>query len=511
MESQPITRKDVYQLLRQLSRDRVPEKSPLANLRLVGQSLAAAGLSSNDKARHVELGRLLLEIAEVQLEHLRREFGIPAKAGGGNHRQQIREDFSRGQRELEAWSALYHIYLRPDLDLGLNGFAALVTNVHKRTVQRRLSRGVDALVARLQELEHEATLNGAVSQAARPKGARAASSWVGSDAVVDRAVPLLCGSDEPSILHLTGPGGIGKTELARYIVARAMEAGVFQDALWVSARGEPPNMGARACDFGWFLAVNGASDQLHIRKLCSQCPTVIVVDGLDEPELFEYLVASLGEIRWPSKVLLTGRVDAWTIDHVRPLAVPPLEPLDAAALLRREASVAGMEEIARARAEDLAPLLRATAGHPGAIRLAVSMLRWTELASVVADFEAGRGLPAELYADMWATIWRRAEPTVRELVLAVVRASGHTGASAMTLEWSPSDNGHRPDKALQRAVACGLLAVRGTPSRRSYVPGLFVDRFLAQEGLVRRESLAACSSIPTAASYLGSADMRSRS
>ncbi len=477
MESLPITRKDLYQLLRQLSHDRMPEKSPLANLRLVRQSLEAAGLSTGEKSRHVELGRLLLEITESELGRLRAEVGRPSSANGTNHRARIRDDFSHGQRELEAWSSLYHVYLRPDLDLGLHDFAALVTTVHRRTIQRRLSRGVDALVARLAELERDALSRSPVQRATAHVPAAAVGGLVGIEATVNRAVPLLCSSEGPPILLLTGPGGIGKTQLARYLVLRAVESSVFQDIAWCSMAigGRPSGSDDRAA--GQSTAPAMPALPLDVLDSADRRPTVIVVDGWEQAQGTAGLVARLGAVRWPSKVVITSRVELpATASHQR-LAVPPLDRPSSIALLRRSAAAAGVEDIDRASTATLEPLIRATGGHPASIGLAASMLEWADLATVVAEFEAGRGLPGDLYRDMWARLWHAVPESVQALVWAVVEAAkSQPGGAAGGLAAAACKNG--AGEALRLAVAAGMLVPQGSASRRSYRPGLFLDRYL---------------------------------
>lgn len=142
--------------LRHLLYDREPGETSLAYLVLIQRRLLAAGFQPGPTARRLELGHLLTEIVTGELAALRRRHGLAPNPGAADPCAALRADFGLGQRELEAWSAIYHVYLRPDLDIGLQALERLLPQHHRRTLQRRLQRGVVALTASLRALEHEA-------------------------------------------------------------------------------------------------------------------------------------------------------------------------------------------------------------------------------------------------------------------------------------------------------------------------------------------------------------------
>lgn len=152
-----VTEEAVLSALRHLARGRSPVHSPLAGLEVVRRRLIGAGLVPSIRARHYEVGRLLDELAAVELDRMRRQAGLAWRTpSDGEPAARLVADFGQDLPELEAWSALHYLYLAPGYSLTLDDIAALLGGRHRRTLQRRLARGVAALTARLFDLERGA-------------------------------------------------------------------------------------------------------------------------------------------------------------------------------------------------------------------------------------------------------------------------------------------------------------------------------------------------------------------
>ncbi len=151
----------VRSALRQLARHYSPARNPLADLVCVRLSVRRSGFEPTLEAREFALGRMLSETVTGELERLRRQTGAGSVGSPRDLRHwpivaRIRADFEKDHPELEAWSSVYHLYLRPDLNLGLIDLTEIVPGRCRRTVQRRLQRGIQALADRLLVAEHEA-------------------------------------------------------------------------------------------------------------------------------------------------------------------------------------------------------------------------------------------------------------------------------------------------------------------------------------------------------------------
>lgn len=175
----------VRSALRHLARHQSPSRNPLADLACVRRAVRQSGFEATREAREFELGRLIEELVGAELERLRQQAGL---AGAGAPRDlrrwpaaaRIRADFEKEHAELEAWSVLYHRYLRPDLSLALQDLIELLPTRCRRTIQRRLQRGILALAERLAALERETrrqALAEEQQEAAALKARRVGLAW----------------------------------------------------------------------------------------------------------------------------------------------------------------------------------------------------------------------------------------------------------------------------------------------------------------------------------------------
>lgn len=150
----------VRSALQQLSRHQSPVRNPLADLACVRRAVRQSGFEATREAREFELGRLIEELVSAELERLRQQVGLTGAGAPRDLRRwpaaaRIRQDFDMEHPELEAWSSLHHRYLRPDLSLTLQDLIDLLPARCRRTIQRRLQRGILALAERLAALERE--------------------------------------------------------------------------------------------------------------------------------------------------------------------------------------------------------------------------------------------------------------------------------------------------------------------------------------------------------------------
>jgi hypothetical protein len=487
MNVDDITSDRVREVLRHMSRDRTAGRTALAGLVVVRRALEDAGFQPTPAACQYEVGRLLADLVERELEVLRRRAGRPP--GELPPAAALRADFGCGLRELEAWSAMYHLYLRPDLELGLKGLTGLLDDRHRRTVQRRLRRGAVALTARVQALEREAGLSERHEALAARVPEPATSRLVGVDGLLRRAGERLRDPTGPAILALRGPGGIGKTALAQALARDAVGETGFEDVAWLAADVAAPvavAVGAAASEallVSLARQLDGAASAdatpAAVRSRLRRRRTLVVVDGLDDPAWAAAAVRALRAVGGASRAVVTGRLGWSAWGDVQVLDVPALQPAAAIVLLRHEAAARGLTGVAEASDEALAPVVAASRGHPLAIRLAAGQLRADDAVGVARAFAAGEGVAAALCRDLWDPAWARATPGAHT----VVRAAVGAGTRAIPRTRLVALAGLPPDTftaALASAVDLGLLEPTGDARAQSFRVPVFLRRFLRQ-------------------------------
>jgi hypothetical protein len=477
-----ITPERVREVLRHLARDRTPGRTPLAGLEVVRRALEDAGFQPTPTARQYEVGRLVVEIVEQELAALRRRAALTPDPE--DPLTALVLDFSLGLRELESWSAVYHMYLRPDLDLSLKGLTDVLDDRHRRTVQRRLRRGAAGLAGRLQAAERSARLAGQDEALAARLPAMGSGALVGVSGLVRRIGDRLASRACPGVLALRGPGGIGKTALAEALARHALRQQAFDSVAWVDVdrpAGPPPTrdqlLGAIAEQLGASAGPVGLA--AAVRAKLRRRPALLVVDGVDAPERLPAAMEVLGSVGGPSRALVTGRLGWSAWPDVEVMEVPALAEEAAGTLLRSEAARRGLDDVALAPDDVLAPLLDAASGHPLALRLAAAELRAEEPARLAEALAAGDGAMAALCRQVWGEAWRRAGEPARAVVRAAC-ADGERSADRSTLAERTGFPPPLLTGALAEAVDLGLLELVAGSLDRRYRTGLFLRRYLRQ-------------------------------
>jgi predicted ATPase len=216
---------------------------------------------------------------------------------------------------------------------------------------------------------------------------RPIDSFVGREGEIVRLTERLLGDREPVLVTLTGPGGVGKTRLARELLSAAAEDEL--ETRWVSLvdAEEEAELSARIVRaFG----ANGDTKNLGELALAAP-PTLLVLDNMEQlpVEGVRQVVASLLVPGGGLRILVTSQRPLQHPDEevfdLEPLSVPHGEGRsDVAAsgsgrLFAQRAGLGSLRTLSEGAAASVARICRRLAGLPLAVELAAS---WTDVLSL---------------------------------------------------------------------------------------------------------------------------------
>ncbi len=232
------------------------------------------------------------------------------------------------------------------------------------------------------------------------------------------------------LVSLSGLGGCGKTVLAHHVVQQLVRELRFLHVVWLDLSELFANQVVDRVDLLFAALLRRMGDQLgiktsslatlevHLQRVLTQVPILVVIDGLDNPADLLPLYGRLFQFIQPSKLLLIGRIHPPREPH---LFVHPLKPLAEAAateLLLELGKLAGVRDLADADADTLARFYTHVGGHPQAIQLVVKLVGYHGIAEVLSQFHHA-AIPdiAALYQHIYARLWQLLTPASRQLFL----------------------------------------------------------------------------------------------
>lgn len=243
----------------------------------------------------------------------------------------------------------------------------------------------------------------------------------------------------PWLIALTGIGGIGKTALADSLMRTLLSDSHWQDVAWVTAKPHLFNLGggikalpepaltsAALCDALCTQLLPAVehrrlaadAQRALLQKHFTAAPYLVVIDNLESVLDVESLLATLRTWVNPSKFLLTTRHSLYHEPNIYHFAVPELNEADALALVRHEAAMRNLPDLAVASPTDLRGLYATVGGNPLALRLVVGQLHLHTLAQVLADLRQARGQPVtNLYQHIYRHAWENLSESARRAFL----------------------------------------------------------------------------------------------
>jgi hypothetical protein len=256
------------------------------------------------------------------------------------------------------------------------------------------------------------------------------------DQVLDQLLAHLADAEGHWIICLDGMAGLGKTALAREAASRMAKTGRFADIAWVTVR--PPSYtarGAQRADLpiltcGQILdaiasqlgamdltAIPLAAKRDRVANLLRSNSYLITLDNLETVGECGTLPGWFWDMSGPSKFLLTSRHWPALDAELTVLSLDQLAEPDALALIRHEAELRDLPEVARAEEKALHRILAVTGGNPLAIKLIVGQLVSLPLSHVLSTFTDARPDTDVFYDHVYCASWDLLSPAARDLLL----------------------------------------------------------------------------------------------
>jgi len=263
------------------------------------------------------------------------------------------------------------------------------------------------------------------------------------------------------MISLDGMGGLGKTALAREAVGRVAETNRFADIAWLTVKpgfytshdSQQADLSALTC--GQVLDViasqlGGADlDPLslpakrdRVRDLLHAHSYLVVLDNLETVMDCGPLPDWLWDMANPSKFLLTSRHWPESDISLSVLLLDQLAESDSLALIRHEARLRGLREVAEASDEALHPILAVTGGNPLAMKLVVGQLVSLPLNRVLAALETAQPGIDPFYQYLYRASWDLLSAPAQHLLLhmALLPDSGGTWEDLLTVSALPDED-----------------------------------------------------------------------
>jgi len=396
----------------------------------------------------------------------------------------VNSDFTGGQGELQAWSALYHRYLAP-IELSVDRLAENAF-VDPRHFRRLVDAGIHRLTECLRRAEMAAHARSRANYLRRHLPPPEYARLFGVEEPLAETVDLLRRPDGPLLISIEGLGGIGKTALARAVAHQLADGGDFDSIAWISARQfrlsdsgtiehihtTPTTLADITSQLAEQLGLTrlvglGTNEKLaRIAEFLANSRYLIVVDNLESVSDIDTLLPALTALAGPARILLTSRQAMSSYPLVHRRAVKPLSLADSHALVESELERRGLDRYLDPA--DMQGLFDVVGGMPLALKLvAAQMIRWP-LPELLSDMRQVRSrAPGSLYTYIYRRAWLDLDDSARAMLLSLL----HISPEGEDMEWLQLVTVLPPGEfnaALDQLLAYSLLDAAGPAAMPHY-------------------------------------------
>jgi tetratricopeptide (TPR) repeat protein len=406
----------IHHTLEHLRRAEPLDTASLRRLAWITRALQKAPAAAGMTGFEALVADLFSGVITDTLSGLRRLYDLPAPADTDirqTRMEALDNDFSAGNSELEAWSALYYRFVCLDLNLQVQEMAHQL-GIPERQVHRRLDHGLRRLTLRISQLEAEARaadkhlwMQMQIPPALDP-------TLIGREALLAELILLLDSHEPPALIALTGTGGVGKTALAQSAAHAAAQDGRFEALAWISLS-MPVSLSelilhiAELIDYPYLLEANPADRLTDLRAALLARPALIVIDQMDYLTGYPLALATLSGIAGAGRMIVTAQEQSPSDLPIHQRSVPPLEASAHADLIRHILHQRQSQPSTHLSDFDIEALYQRTGGNPLAAHILIGQLASLPLDRVLEKIDTGSksdGAPVlgRLFSSAWGTL-----------------------------------------------------------------------------------------------------------
>ena len=384
---------------------------------------------------------------------------------------------------------------------------ANILHIAEGTVWRKQREALQRFTVLLQEQERKAR----AERLARFAGRLETPTYhqlIGSAAHVALLADQINRAGPPWLIAIEGIGGIGKTALADALARHLLGGHQWQDFAWVTARQQVFNGGGAIKPIAKPALTTEALVEALAQQLLSSTigasvltleqkramlqqrlrsqPHLIVIDNLETLLDVESLLGLLRELANPTKFLLTSRISRFYESDIFHFALPQLNVDDALTLVRQEAQVRNLPDLAAADDVTLQKIYATVGGNPLALRLVVGQTHVHHLDRVLAALQAAQGYRAEqLYHYIYWQAWTQLDTAAQQalLLMPLVTESGGDLDYLTRMAAAAGLDAAAVSDALERLVTLSLVDSRGGLHERRYTIHALTRTFLQEQVL----------------------------
>lgn len=309
----------------------------------------------------------------------------------------------------------------------------------------------------------------------------------------------------PWLVAVESMGGMGKTTLADALCRWLIQWGESPELAWVTAQEQQLSLGGviqplerpalTSAQLVQALAeqllsaepdyatLSQTQKQERLAQHFKAAPHLVVVDNLETLADVDALLGHLRRWANPTKFLLTTRRRLLAEADIHHFTLPELGQDDALALVRHEAGLRNLPDVAAAPDATLNPIYDCVGGNPLALRLVVGQLHVHPLPTVLADLRGAHGDPVSgLYSHIYAQAWQALNENARRVLLAmplVPPDGGELDLLAAISQLPPDDL----RSGLAQLVRRNLIDARGDLYQRRYSIHSLTRTFLHEQVL----------------------------